>query len=774
MDYRWSGYAVLMLLSGATCAWSGLYVVRRRGAVGRAGLTAVLVGSALWGLAYGMELAAQIQGWRELWGALKYAGIVVLVPAWLVFAWQYTGRDGWVTRRAVAALSVLPAVVLTVLAIPSTRHLVRSYPSGADSAFVEVVLGPVFYALLVYSALLAAVGTGLLILRMVRTSAAYRRQSVVLLSAIALVWIANVLATVGAGPFRVVDPTPLALAVAGLMLIFGVFRFGLLDLVPIARTTLIQTMPDPVLVLNVDRRVIDHNPAAERVFGMSEPAVLGARLGQMLGDDLPLPGQDGPTQHEVNLVGESGDKQFEVVTSVLGGHARNGAAGYLVVLRDITKRKAAELRLAHLASHDGVTDLPNRALFHDRLEQALAQARRRVGALAVMFLDLDDFKLINDRFGHEVGDEILAAVAHRLRSVLRGEDTVARFGGDEFIVLLPIVDHASGALAVAEKILEVLSEPLPVRDHELTVSASIGIALYPGDGTTEQALLRQSDAAMYRAKATVGSQVRFASSDMGRTTVARLGLERELRTALSHDLYLEFQPVFEIGTGAVWGYEALVRWRHPDRGVIGPDHFVGLAEEIGLGSELDRWVLRAACQEVMDFDRRLPPGCFLSVNLCATPSQRSALVGSIEEAIEVTGFDPSRLVLEISERALTRDAAGMAASLKDLRTLGVLIALDDFGAGATSLGQLGELTLDILKIDKRFVSSLTRSDGPYLAIAQAVTRLGHTLGIQVVAEGIESERERELLIEIGCDLGQGYLLARPTSLPELTVSGAGR
>ena len=759
---------MLMLLSGATCAWSGLYVLRRPGAVGRAGLTAVLLGSAVWGLAYGVELAASTQGEREFWGALKYLGIVVLAPAWLVFAWQYTGRHRWVTRRVVAALSILPAIVLLVLAMPSTRHLVRAYPAGAESAHVEIELGPVFYVVLAYSALLAAIATGLLTLRMVRTSAAYRRQSVVLLSAIALVWIANILATIGAGPFETMDPTPLALAVGGLMLIFGVFRFGLLDLVPIARTTLIETMPDPVLVLNRDRRVIDHNPAAERVFGMSEPAVLGARLEQMLGDDLPLPGRDGPTQHEVSLAGASGDRRFEVVTSVLG-HARNDAPGYLVVLRDITTRKAAELRLEHLAHYDGVTDLPNRSLFHDRLEHALAQARRRGETLAVMFLDLDGFKLINDRFGHEVGDEVLAAVGRKLRSVLRSEDTVARFGGDEFSLLLPTIDHPRGALVVAQKILDQLSEPLPIPDLALTVSASIGVALYPGDGTTEQSLLRQSDAAMYGAKARGGNRIRFASSEVGRSTVARLGLEVDLRAALGHDLFLDFQPVFDIGTGAVWGYEALARWSHRDRGVVGPDDFVGLAEEIGLGSALDRWVLGAACQQVMALDRRLPAGSHLTVNLCAAPAQRSALVESIEAALVTTGFDPTRLVLEISERAVTRDAAGVAASLRALRSMGVRVALDDFGAGTTSLGQLGELTLDILKLDKRFVSSLTRSDGPFLAIAQAVTQLGHNLGIQVIAEGIESEAERELLLEIGCDFGQGYLLARPQ--PLLALAG---
>ncbi len=761
MGVRWSAFAVLVLLSGGTCAGCGLYVLGRPGAVGRIGLAIVLLGSAVWGLSYGAELGALTAGARELWGAAKYVGIVTLAPAWLVFAAQYTGRERILTPGLLGLLALEPALVLAVLAVPSLRPLVRSYPQGATSAFVQVRLGPVFYSLVAYSAVLAALGTGLLALTLLRVSTAYRRQSTVLLGAIALVWATNVLATVGVGPFRTVDPTPVALAVAALMLLLGVFRFGLLDLVPIARTMLVETMPDPVLVLDAQGRVIDLNPAAQRVLGRLRPVLMGVRFEQLLGQPLPVADRL-PGRHEVTLVGTGVGCCFELMISRLSS-GRTDGPGHLVVLRDITDRKDAERRLEQLAHFDGLTGLANRALFHDRLEHALARARRRNGTLAVLFLDLDRFKVINDSLGHDVGDAVLVAVAERLRGVLREEDTLARFGGDEFSLLLTETELTRGPLAVANKVLTVLSEPVHIGRRALDVGASIGIAVYPGDGTDQRTLLKNSDAAMYEAKAHGGRRAAFASVRLGRATLARLELESDFRTALSRDLFLDFQPVVDMTTSAPWGYEALVRWRHRSHGILGPESFVPLAEELGLSADLDRWVLNEACRQVVDLGIRLPTGCHLSVNLCPAQLQVPTWPHTVQEALTLTGLDPGRLVLEVSERAVTDDAERLPGILDELRALGVSIALDDFGAGITSLAQLGELTLDYLKIDKRFVSKLARGS-PFLAIVEGVTGMAGTLGISVIAEGIETETQRLLLLASGCRLGQGFHLARPQPL----------
>ena len=498
-----------MLLSGGACAVFGWYVSRRPGAVGSVGLTAVLACAAVWGLAYGFELGAPTPSWRELWGSSKYVGIVLLPPAWLVFALQYTGRERFITPRALAVLAIEPVAVLTILAIPATRHLVRSYPAGSTSAVVEIQLGSVFYVLFAYSAIVAALGTGLLLHALMYTSAAYRRQSVVLLGSIALVWITNILSTVGIGPFRVMDPTPLSLAAAGLMLILGVFRFGLLDLVPVARTMLLETMPDPVLVLDAHHRVIDHNPAAEDVLLGSKTALLGVRFEQLLGDNVPLAGHDSPTRHDLTLTVSGTQRSFELVMSVLGNGRSNGP-GYLIVLRDITIRKETERRLDQLAHFDGLTGLANRAVFYDRLDQALAYASRGGASLAVLFLDLDRFKFINDSLGHDVGDEVLVAASRRVHSALSDQDTLARFGGDEFSVLLPQGDKMRQPMSVANEILAALSEPIYVKGQPLHVHASIGIALYPGDGSDPRWLIKQADAAMYEAKAYGGNRAHLA------------------------------------------------------------------------------------------------------------------------------------------------------------------------------------------------------------------------------------------------------------------------
>jgi EAL domain-containing protein (putative c-di-GMP-specific phosphodiesterase class I) len=310
-----------------------------------------------------------------------------------------------------------------------------------------------------------------------------------------------------------------------------------------------------------------------------------------------------------------------------------------------------------------------------------------------------------------------------------------------------------------------------VNDRALSVRAIIGIAVFPADGNDPRSLIKQSDAAMYEAKALGGGRVCLASPGLGRAVEARSELERDLPDAIGRELFLDFQPVVDLNTEQLWGYEALVRWRHPRRGVIYPNEFVPLVEEIGLGAALDQWVLHEACWQVTKFIRDLPPHCFLSVNVCPPHLRRYVLPAIVQEILEATGLERSRLVLEVSERAVIDDAGRMSGLLRDLRSKGVSVALDDFGAGRTSLGQLGELRLDYLKIDRTFVSSMTRDDGPFLSIVEAVTNLAETLGIRIIAEGIETQAQRRLLLDIGCTLGQGFLFAGPQTMATLVKSG---
>jgi diguanylate cyclase (GGDEF)-like protein len=400
------------------------------------------------------------------------------------------------------------------------------------------------------------------------------------------------------------------------------------------------------------------------------------------------------------------------------------------------------------------------------LDQGLADARRRGGSLAVLFLDLDRFKVINDSLGHDVGDEVLVAASRRIQGVLSIEDTLARFGGDEFSVLLPQRDRARPPLSVANEILAALSEPIYIMDQSLHVHASVGIARYPHDGNDPRWLIKQADAAMYEAKTQGGNRAHLASPRLGRTVQNRSELERDLPVAIGRDLFLEFQPIVHMEAEEVWGFEALVRWRHPRQGIISPSNFVPLAEQIGLAPALDQWVLHEACQQMSDFACDLPRDCYLCVNVCPPHLHDYALPRTVRTVLDATAMDESRLVIEVSERAVSDDAGRMSGMLNKLRSQSVSVALDDFGAGSTSLAQLGELTLDYLKLDKRFVSKLT-GDGPLLSIVAAVTRLADTLGVMVIAEGIETQTQRHLLLDAGCTLGQGFLFAHPQPISTL-------
>lgn len=775
MAFGWSPPVAIMLLSGLVSGLSALYLWRRAGAVGRTGLAAVLAAAAAWSLAYGMELAAMTPRGRESWGAAKYVGVCVLPTAWLVFALQYTGRERWISRRLVGLTLVLPLIVLGLLAAPGTREMVRSYPPGPLKPFPTVALGPVFWVFFAYSAAVAAVGTCLLVLTLLRISSAYRRQSWVLVSAITLVWAANIATNVGVSAFRRVDPTPIALAVAGVVLIWGVFRFGLLDLVPVARTTLVETMKDAVLVLDAHHRVVDLNPAARLALGRPAPEVLGRRVEELLGQELPA--RTTHLRQELSLTTGRDAHDFEVVLSAL--EDRGAPAGHLLVLRDVTDRKVAERRLDHLAHHDLVTGLPNRTLFFDRLTQAVARAGRCGSQLAVLFLDLDRFKLINDSLGHDVGDRLLLAVTDRLQQCLRGEDTLARFGGDEFSVLLPDMAQPDEAAAVAARMLSSLSRPFPLNGRELTVTASVGLAVCPRDDTDGRRLVARAGEAMHVAKARGRNRVECANPRSGLDPGLILGLEADLRQAVQRrELFLGYQPLVSLGSGRLVGVEALVRWSHPRRGVLAPTEFLPLAEEAGLINGIDDWVMGEACRDVQSPELAVPADAFVAVNLSPTRQVDADLRGRLTGTLAATGLPPSRLLLELNERAVTGEGGSFAADLEALKTTGVLLALDDFGAGRTSLGQLRTLPLDVLKIDRSFISRLrvdadadAVSEGDVTIVA-AIVGLAHALGLTVVAEGIERWDQLQVLRRLDCDIGQGFLFSPAGPLPRVLARHA--
>jgi diguanylate cyclase (GGDEF)-like protein/PAS domain S-box-containing protein len=451
----------------------------------------------------------------------------------------------------------------------------------------------------------------------------------------------------------------------------------------------------------------------------------------------------------------------------------DGLPGYMVAqMQDVTERRRAEADLAHQAMHDALTGLPNRALFMDRLGVALSHLDRRPWPLAVMFVDVDRFKLINDSLGHQSGDDLLRALAERLRTTMRGSDTVARIAGDEFTILCQdLADESEGAV-LAERLVAALRDPFTVGGREIFVSASIGVANVHDGRLDADSLLAQADAAMYQAKGRGGSRFEIFCEGMRPRVAERLELEHALRLGIARDeLRLRYQTEVSLQTGAVCGLEALVRWEHPERGLLSPDEFIPAAEETGLIVPLGNWVLREACRQMAEWaaDGVFGPEVRIAVNVSALQLSDRATVGQVRAALADHGLRPDRLCLEVTESALTDGAGQAVETLRQIKAMGVQIAIDDFGTGFSSLARLKELPpVDLVKIDRSFVAGLGVSvhDG---AIVSSVLNLADALGVPVVAEGVETTDQASRLRGLGCSLGQGYLFSRPIAAADVTA-----
>jgi diguanylate cyclase (GGDEF)-like protein len=437
-------------------------------------------------------------------------------------------------------------------------------------------------------------------------------------------------------------------------------------------------------------------------------------------------------------------------------------------MREVSERKAFERELAHRAFHDALTGLPNRALFRDRVEHALSRAHRDGGNVAVLLVDLDDMKWVNDSLGHAAGDALLREVADRLARTARAADTVARLGGDEYAILLDGSDDPMVGVAVAERVLDALVVPVTIDGHAFPVRASIGVAHAELRGTSVQdadILLRNADAAMYVAKEAGKGRYRVFEDAMHDEALARLALKNDLQRALERgEFHLEYQPVVALESGRIAGLEALLRWRHPERGLVSPAEFVPLAEETGVIVPIGEWVLREACAHAARLHAATPhePPVGIAVNVSARQLQRPQIVGDVRAALAESGIPASTLTLELTETVLVSDVDLAVLRLHELRSIGVNLAIDDFGTGYSSLTYLRHFPLDILKVDKSFVDDVGGADGTG-PLTAAILDLARVLGLRAVAEGIEDPRQIEVLRRLGCELGQGYALYRPLS-----------
>jgi diguanylate cyclase (GGDEF)-like protein/PAS domain S-box-containing protein len=533
---------------------------------------------------------------------------------------------------------------------------------------------------------------------------------------------------------------------------------------------LFEKSPQPMWVHDAQTfRFLAVNDAALRLYGherhvflklsVSDLLAVPGRAPQDPAQDLPFePAWAAAVQRHRVASGEAREME-------LSSHDifYEGKRARLVAVADVTRRREAQARLLHAAFYDPLTGLPNRALFRERLELAHARTRRTPGApFAVLFLDLDRFKLVNDSLGHEAGDELLVQVARRLESCRRKGDTVARLGGDEFTVLVESANGETEAIQVADRVHRSLLSPFRVRGHDVFARMSIGIALGGGETDRPETVLREADTAMYRAKV-LGLRHAVFDRSMQEHALAALRTETELRRAAERqELLLHFQPIVELPGRKLLGVEALLRWQHRERGLLLPAEFLPLAEETGIVQDLGRWALEEACAQA----RALPPEVTLYVNLSGQELLQPGFVDQVRGALDRTSFPASRLLLELTESTLIETGPAGAGRLAELRSLGGRLCIDDFGTGYSSLSYLHQLPIDALKIDASFVRALP-GDVRRVAIVQSILLLGRGLGIEVVAEGVETTAQAELLASLGCTRAQGYLFSRPMPLGAL-------
>jgi len=543
----------------------------------------------------------------------------------------------------------------------------------------------------------------------------------------------------------------------------------------------LNSIGDAVLCTNISGNITYLNLVAEKLTGWRRQEAIGQPLAEVFRiidgttretarDPMQMALEGGGTvglSPDCILIRRDGFES-SVEDSAAPIHDRSGRViGAVIVFHAVSAVRALSLQMTHTAHHDVVTNLPNRLLLNDRITQSIALARRQKRPIAVLFLDLDHFKNINDSLGHGAGDELLQSVSKRLLASVRGSDTVSRHGGDEFAILLPEIMHPGDASACAAKILLALDAPHSIGARNLHISGSIGISLYPQDGADAETLIKSADTAMYHAKERGRGNFQFFESEMNLKIVERQSMESALRRALNQkEFLLHYQPVVNLQTGEITGVEALIRWQQPDRGLILPSLFVPVAEECDLIVSIGRWVLREACKQARAWQDVGLRHLRVAVNVSAVEFREAGFVDGVRAILSETGLEARYLELELTEGVLMENAKSSAAVLDELKTMGIHLAVDDFGTGYSSLSYLRQFPIDVLKIDQSFIRQIT-SDFDDSTIIAAIISMGKSLKHVVVAEGIETDQQRAYLQSHHCEEGQGYLFSRPVVASQL-------
>lgn len=751
----------------------GWHAWHNRSLPGALPFVAITLIAAVWSASDALELAAVGLQAKLFWANLQYLFIASMPVAWLVMALDYTGRRSWLTRRNLLLLSIVPFVSLTLMWTNGLHHLMRTgawVDTSGPYAVVGRTFGTWYWFHAGYGYIVAVAAVALLIGAIRPAPRRYRGQPTAVLVgfSVPLVW--NMVYVLAPGILPLHDFTPAVLGSAGIVVAWGLFHFRLFALVPVARRVLVENLTDALLVLDEAGRVVDLNRAAQLLIDQPAARILSRPLAETWGawPRLAAPYAAGVAQTDFSW-GENDDhRHYEVKISRIT--KRDRILGRVLLIRDVTERALMEESLRQQAVTDSLTALPNRTLFMAKLDGAVRHARRNAGTLfAVIVLDLDNFKLINDSIGHLAGDVLLENVAVKLKRCVREVDTVARMGGDEFMILLHEITSTRDVLPVLERIQEELHTPVHFRQQEMFTSASLGVVIWEDSYRGPEDLLRAADTAMYQAKEAGRACYRIFDEEMHKSVLRTMSIETELRAAIrGRDFSLAYQPIVDLKTGTITSLEALIRWRHPRRGTVFPGEFMTVAENSGLIVPLGVLVLEEVCSQLSRWRAPGNPVAGLPVSLNLSPRQltETDFVGAVLQRLDEWRVSPESLILELTETALIRDPLKSRHVMQELRRIGIRLCLDDFGTGWSSLLHLTTFPVQQIKIDRSFVSKIAHHNTEF-EIVRSITALAHTLGLTVTGEGIEYSEQWRLLEELGCDDGEGYYIGRPMAPEEL-------
>jgi diguanylate cyclase (GGDEF)-like protein/PAS domain S-box-containing protein len=734
----------------------------------------VIIALALWwSVGSAVELLVSNLDSKLVWSNLQFLSITLLPVAFLAMALDYTGRREWITRASLAALCLVPLITNVLLWADHHRHFVRATSWLDASGSYPVVghkWGSWFWVHAGYSYLLLALTVGLLVMALVSKPQLHRKRLVAILVGVLIAVATGFVETLVPSSSSLDDATPGTFILTALLLAWGLLRVRIFNLVPIARHALVENMKDGVLVLDGIGQVVDLNESARQLIGRVKTLILGRPLADCweAWRQVAVPYSAGVSQAQLRLDVDGRERHYEVRSSPLARH--NQVVAHLIVLSDVTDRVLLEDSLRDQALTDSLTGLPNRALFTAKLGDTIRQARRHEGTLfAVMVLDLDSFKLINDCLGHLAGDVLLQSVATKLRRCVREVDTVARMGGDEFIILLHEISSQRDLLPILGRIRDELRTPVYFRQQEMVAASSVGVVIWDASYEDPEEMVRAADTAMYQAKEDGRDCYRVFDDEMHKAVLRSQKDETDLRVAIKeHAFSLIYQPVLDLKSGTVHSLEGLLRWHHPERGTVFPRDFLAVAENSGLILALGEIALDDAFSHMNHWKSADQPAAQLPVRVNVSPRQLTEpdFVPSVLSRLAAWQIPSERLVLEITENALVRDPPRARQAMKRLRGLGVRLCLDDFGAGRSSIQHLTTFPVQELKIDPLYISGISPGNRA-LEIVRHIAALAHTLGIEVTAEGVERADQWELLLEAGCDLAQGYYVASPMEVDVL-------